>query len=428
MKSKELKEKRADLLNKIDGLNALATTEKRELTDTELDTMDADVAEVEKLNGEIIAAEKREAIMAQSAARAVVTGIGVKAEEQVKEKFSFMTFINQAAQRNLTGLYAEMDQEARKEAQASGISMTGFGIPSFLLGTKRDMTAGTTTAGGFAIATQKMGLIEYLEAKTVLGQMGVDFMTGLVGNLSWPREDSSVSASWKTENATSGEVSPTMEEVTLSPKRLTTYVDVSNLLMKQTSPSIENRVRSRLMNALARGIEIAAINGSGSANDPKGILNTSGIGSVALGADGSTPTWASIVALWKEVAVDNADIGTLAYLTTPQAIYKLRTILKDSNVSGYLLGEGNVLNGYPIHFSNTVPSTLDKGASSSSLSAMIFGNWNDLVVGTWGGLDILVNPYTKGKEGLTEIIANVYCDVAVLRPQSFAAIVDITTS
>ena len=85
------------------------------------------------------------------------------------------------------------------------------------------------------------------------------------------------------------------------------------------------------------------------------------------------------------------------------------------------------LNGFSVGYSNHVPSNLTKG-SGTDLSALIFGNFNDLVIGQWGGMDILVNPFTKGKEGITELIATMYTDVAVLRPQSFAAILDIITS
>jgi len=432
MLSKGLKEKRADLELKIKTLNDKAEAESRELTVEELDSIDKDIEEVEKLNSEIAKAESREKVMAEAAARSVAAGVKTpgKEEKQAAEKYSFMEFVRQARGGKLEGLYKEMDAEARVEANKAGVSINHLGIPSFVLDgiAKRDITAGTPTAQGLVIGEEKRGIIEYLEAKTVLGQMGADFMGGLIGNISWPREDSSVAASWKSENATSAEVTPTVEEITMSPNRLTAFIDISNQLIKQTSPSIENRQRARLLNALARGIEIAAINGTGSNNQPLGLLGTSGIGSVSLGANGGDITWSAVVELWKECAIDNADIGNLAYLTTPQAIFKMRTILKSSGVSGYILPEGNTLNGYNVMSSNTVPSNLDKGGSSSTLSAMIFGNWNDLAIGMWGGLDILVDPYTQGKEGLTAVIATAYADVAVLRPQSFAAIQDITTS
>lgn len=434
--SKELKESRAAVIGQYDALKAKVAAEKRDYTSDEEVQLNGFVAEAEAFDPQIEAAEKREAFEAKNAAKTAARVAGTattdKETEQARSSFSVTEFVRQASNGKLEGLYAEMHEEARKESLSCGSEVKGFGIPSAMLREKRsgEMLAGTTTAGGHAIATEKMGIIEYLENALVLKQLGADFWTGLTGNISWPREDSSVTAAFATEIATATKSSPTLEAISLSPNRLAAYMDLSKQLMLQTSPNIEARLRARLGNALARGIETAAINGSGTAPVPRGILNTSGIGSVALGTNGLAPTFAMLNGLVKEIDVDNALMGNLGFLGNAKTTYAFKTTPKiGSTYPEYLMGEnGSSLVGYGYASTNAVPSNLDKGSSSGVCSALIFGNWSDLVIGQWGGLDVEVNPYTKMKEGIVELVCSAYVDVEVLRPQSFAACVDILTA
>jgi HK97 family phage major capsid protein len=423
-----------ELINqKVKELEALVGEEERSLTDEERTKFDTISKEIDELKAD----EKRAKALEEArleAAKEERTKAAAKEtkseEEEVKKRFSITNFLQEARDGKLTGLNAEMHQEAKKEARDLGVSVDNFGIPRMVLrgGEKRDMTAGTTTAGGHAIDTQTMGIVDYLENTLVVRSLGADFMTGLTGNISFPVENNSVAASWAAENGTLSESSPTLAQVSMSPKRLGTFVDLSNQLINQTSPSIDARVSARLGGALARGIDSAAIQGTGSSNQPEGILNKTGIGSVAIGTNGGAITWAKVVELFREVDVDNATIGQLAYLTNPLVRAAMQTIEKASNTAQFILNEANaMLNGYQLGVSNHVPSDLDKGSSSGVCSAMIFGNFNDLIIGQWGGLDVMVNPYTKGKEGITEVIATAYADVAITRAQSFAAIADITT-
>jgi hypothetical protein len=97
-----------------------------------------------------------------------------------------------------------------------------------------------------------------------------------------------------------------------------------------------------------------------------------------------------------------------------------------SEVAAALLNDGKV-NGYPFFMSNAIPSNLTKGSSSGVCSAIVFGNWSEVLVGSWGGLQIIVDPYTAKANGVLEISAAAYHDVLVRTPQAFCKIVDITT-
>ena len=197
--------------------------------------------------------------------------------------------------------------------------------------------------------------------------------------------------------------------------------------MHWSTPDIEQLIRADFVALLADAIDAAAINGSGSSNQPLGILNTSGIDSVAGGTNGLAPTLDHLLDLKKEVAVDNADVATCGYLTNA----KVESVLakaKDSQ-SQYLLspygtelGRSQIA-GRRFEVSNNVPSNLTKG-SGTNLSAVIYGNFADLLIGLYGTLEILVDPYTDFAKGTTGIRALQSIDIAVRHAESFAAMQD----
>ena len=167
----------------------------------------------------------------------------------------------------------------------------------------------------------------------------------------------------------------------MSPKTVGGFTDISRKLLKQSSLSVEAFVQQDLAEVLGRSIQLAAIQGGGS-NEPTGILGAAGTGSVAGGTNGLAPAWSHIVDLETAVSVANADIGTLGYLTNGKVRGKLKQVAKNGAASAFVWGDGNQpLNGYQAAVTNAVPSNLVKGSSGAVCSAIIFGNFADLMIG-----------------------------------------------
>lgn len=445
---KDLRDSYASIQEKMEAITELAKEEKREFATEERKKLEAWEADMMQLEKDIAFQKKLEARIASKVAD--------KKEERKKEKreseeqrvikrFSFLKMINERAKgKPLTGVEKEMHEEAEKEARQNNLDIQGVGVPSMFFRKKeeRDMTAGTATEYGNTIQTDVGDLINYLWPRMATERLGADVMSGLTSNISFPRQDSVPAGTWEGENDANAESSPTTDTVPLSPNRLGTYVDVSKQLLIQTSvPSLENRVRRDIEMAIGNAVDIAAVNGSGSGSQPTGILNTSGIGDVAGGANGAAPTWANIVALETAVAAANADMGTLAYLSTPGIRGKLKVTEKATNTGLFVWendlmggianarrvpGEGQ-LNGYRSMVSTLVPSALTKG-SGTNLHAILFGNWRELMIGQFGGLDIVIDPYTQATNSLLRIVVNSWWDVAIAHAASFAAMKDADIS
>lgn len=313
-------------------------------------------------------------------------------------------------------------------AQKMGKQARGFMVPSEVQ--HRDLVVGTPTAGGNLVATDLLAgsFIDALRNAMVIDGLGARFLTGLVGNIAIPKLTGSASAYWVAENTAPTESQQTIGQVTMSPKTVGAYTDISRRLLLQSSLDVEGMVQNDIAQILGLAIQQAAISGTGASNQPSGIL-TQVTSSVIGGTNGAAPTWANIVQLESDVAVANADVGTLAYLTNAKVRGKLKTTSKVSGQNGFVWESGDTpLNGYRAGVTNAVPSNLTKGTSSGVASAIIFGNWADLVIGMWGGLDLTVDPYSGSTAGTVRIVALQDVDIALRNVVSFATMVDALTA
>ena len=344
-----------------------------------------------------------------------------------QRQYSLMNAIRSASLGKLDGFEAEVSQEL---ARHYGKDARGFYVPTSIF--KRDIQTTSPANGSNLVPEDHLGgeFIDALRANLVISGLGARMMQGLKGDVAIPALNAKTTVGFVGENAAPGsEGAPTFRQVTMSPKELRQYVDISRKLMMQSDPSVEQIVRDDLTRQFAAKIDEVAIEGAG-ANEPTGILETNGIGSVALGTNGGAITYASLVDLEKEVAIDNALNGSLHFLTNPKVVGEMRqTPRQTSGVEGnFILNDTNSVLGYNVASTTLVPSDLTKGTTSNSCSAVIFGNFNDLMIGMFGGLDVLVDPYSGSDKGATRIAMYQDVDVAVRHAESFAAIKDVTTS
>ena len=433
MKIKALHEEKGRLIDELNALQNSINTEERSMSEDEKKRFNDIDARLESIGSEVETLEKLQKRAAEKAAAAPVYGASSSSEKKERSemvaKYSFKRAVEQAATGHRDGVELEMHKEAAAEFQRSGVSVSAHSvlIPSDAF--KRDMTAtgGTNgSEGGVNVATEVGGIIDVLLPNTVLDGLGVTRFDNLTGNLDLPKASTQPAAGFNTENGTAAEKSPAFSKVSFNPKRLASYIQVSNQLLNQSSNSIDAYVRNYLAQSMAQELEKAAIKGGGS-NEPTGIIANTDVNVVSIGATGGAITWAKVVDLMKEVEVDNA-IGQ-AYLTNPKVKAALQTTARQaSGVEGnFILQSGaGELNGYPMAVTTNVPSDLTK-STGTDLSALIFGDFSKLAIASWGGMELTVDPYSGATAGLTNMILNAYIDVNLLHPEAFAVCKDITT-
>lgn len=336
----------------------------------------------------------------------------------------------------LDGIEAEMIQQGETEARTAGINASGLVLPELILRNRENratlsVTGGTTNQyGGELVATEKNGILGDFYNSSVLEQKGAMVLTGLVGNVDFPRYQSGTAPAKAAENAAAADVGGTFTALSLTPNRLTGYAEISDQLLAQSDQNVTNFIGSQISRHMSAVKEKAFFHGGGT-NEPTGIAGTSGIGSVVGGTNGAAPDYADMVALWKAVAADNADMGSLAYFTNVDVVGKLlQTVRVSSTDSKFILDnlESGFL-GREVCMSNAIANDLDKGTSTGVCSAIFYGNAADFVVGYWGGISLEVTrDSSDAKAGKRTLVANTYYDAGVLRAESFSAMLDALTA
>lgn len=402
--------------------------------------------------------EARTAVLEALGAKQVPVSTAKSGDIDMSEKEQRSYSVVRAINAAISGDWSQagLEREASVElAKRMNRETTGFFMPTNLRmevpsdSERAAYNVGTAGQGGNLVATNLLAssFIEVLRNKAMVMQLGPTLLSGLVGNVAIPRQITQTATYWVSEGSAVTEAEATFDQVTMSPKQLGALSEYSRLALQQTTPDIEAVVRNDLARVMALGLDLGVISGSGSAGQPTGILNTSGIGSVAMGTNGGTFAASSTTAgtgfdqlidLEGKVAVANALSGSLSYLTNAKVINVLKKVKdqyglplwatnRDSPVAEGTMG---TLSGYRAAMSNQVPWNLTKGTSSGVCSALIFGDFSQVLIGMWGGLEILPNPYdsTAYTKGAVRIRAMQTCDVALRHKESFAAITDITTT
>ncbi len=366
----------------------------------------------------------------EAAERAMAQASAERNDEELKavaSRFSMAKFIRELGdQRGLTGVEAEVAKMGEEEAARNNVKLVGAAIPMSVLnarGVFGGQTVGTPSDGGYLVGTD-LQYQEALRKRLVLTQAGATYVGGLVGNITLI-DGAGVSVSWEGENAEVTDTKKSFSTREAKPKRCAVNVPISKQLAIQSSFDVDALILNDIYAAHAEALETAALNGSGT-GQPTGLLNTTGIKTVELGTNGEKPTFAHLVQLETEIALKDADQASLAYITNPKVRGLLKTTLKSTGVSGYIW-ENNEVNGYAAYVSNLVPSDLTKGTASQTASAILFGDWSKLWIMSWGGLDLVVDPYTLKKQGAYEVTLNAYHDIFVRRKEAFAVIKDALT-
>lgn len=352
--------------------------------------------------------------------------IGMNSEEI--KNFSFVRAINALANPNNKEFQRAAGFEyecSRAAADAAGKESQGIMIPLDVL--QRDLTVGTPTAGGHTVATDLLSgsFIDMLRNRSSVFSRAM-VLDGLVGNIAIPRQTGGATAYWVAESGAPTESQQAVDQVTMSPKTVGAFTDISRKLLIQSSLSVENFVRSDIARTIALELDRVGLNGSGASNQPEGVANVSGIGSEDIGTNGGAITWDKVVDLESNIAANNADIGSMAYITNAKVRGAMKKKLKASGVAGYIM-ENGMVNGYEAVISNQVLGNITKG-TGTNLSQMFFGNFADLVYGLWSGLDLTVDPYTHSTSGTLRVVALQDADLAVRHAESFALIGDIDSA
>jgi HK97 family phage major capsid protein len=412
-----------------------AETEKRELSVEETTILRNIQSEVEAFENQIKDAELREKF-AKKSVEGKKSNDGMNAEEREMSNFSMTKFFN-SINRNepITGLEREILDEGVVEARSLGASSNGHYINLKALNAiqKRAMSAGSASAGGNFIQTDKMGFFDVLRANRVLDKVGAEWEMGMVPNVDYTGFSTGWTFADAAENATAADADAVTVNRSVSPKRIAGKILLSNQLMIQ-DPTMDAKLLQSLQNALYPYVEGKVLTGTGTSNAMTGITANATAATLALGTNGGAPSLTYIQNMRKTLLNGNVDASKIFWLINPNTEALLMATPVDTGSGAMLIPYGSYFNGatgfinnIPYLVTSNLPNNLTKGTSSSNCSAVIAGDFSNLKVCQWGGLDIVIDPYTAAAEGQTRIICNTYWDTTIKRAGTIVKTLDLIT-
>ena len=336
------------------------------------------------------------------------------------QRYSLMNAIRAVADKNWTNAGFELDCSREIAKRLSTVTdpnkfYVPFEVQSRAMPMRRDLTVGTSTAGGHLVGTDNMSFIDVLRNRSVAYRMGARRLSGLVGNVTVPRQTAAATAYWLSTEATAvTESQQTFGQMSLTPKTVGAYTEISRQLMLQSSPDAESIVIGDLGKVAGLALDIGVLRGAGSSGEPTGIINTGGIGSVT----GTSIDYAKVLEFQTDVATANVEPNRGGYVTTPAVAALLMQRVKFASTASPLW-DGNVFDGNMAGYA---------AMSSNQMSAatMLYGDWDQVVVGEWGILQVEVNPYANFQAGIIGVRAMVSVDVGLRYAAAFSYATSIT--
>lgn len=392
--SLEIKDAKAQLKKRANEMIEVCRQEIRMFTEDEEKEFNQIEKDIKNLNTEL-----RELEQSLNNSQEEVRTIKeiIKTNTKTMEKrFSLVNAIKSIANNQLLDDVAvSVNDAGKEEMRKSGLTFGG----QIQLPVSELRSAITVTAEGEDIVpTDIYNPLEPLRSKNVLVQAGARFLTGLVGDVQIPVMSAN-NVGWALETADASDGAGAFTSVTLTPHRLTAYIDISKQLLNQDSIGVENLIRTDIVNAINNKLE-ATILGDGAAGAaPAGMFN------------GKTPTLANTFASLAELeaTVESANIlGECKYIISPSSKAALRPVAKGAVTSQAIYANGEI-DGTPAYSTTHVAA-----------NQFVYGDWSNLAIGQWGAIDLVVDNYTQAVKGCVRLVVNAYFDAKVLRDAAFA--------
>ena len=395
--SVELKQERAGFITEANEMLDLCKNETRNLTAEEQVSYDEKMSKIDELKKSIEMIERQEKLNAEIASKVVAP---VSNEPKEVRNFSFFKAVNDFTNGKLDGVEREMHEEAVNEARSAGRSINGLGIPSFMLESRADVTQ-----GGSAIApTNVLGFADAMREASVFNRVGANILTGLSANTTIPVAGAS-SVEWEGEVDAAADGGAQFGKVELTPTRLASYVNISKQLLLQNGAAAEQAIIRDLGRATAQKMDAAIFSTANVAGAPAslGTLATSTFTESAFSNLASIML--DFVSAEQTLAEAGGLEGNLAYVASPALMAQLKQSAQVAAVNAGM--QGALINGYPAYFTNGC--TKSAGVSAD----FFFGDFSKLYMGMFGGLDIMVDPYSVAVNGQTRLVLNQYMDWGV---------------
>ncbi|MFN3910505.1 phage major capsid protein [Hyphomonas sp.] len=417
----ELQNARAAKVAEMRSLQQTADAANRPLADNEAQRFDTLETEVRNLDNEIQRAQRLDAL---ERATPSTPGTGLADLDRAASEFRVGAFIAHMAGIP-GGPDVAQELEVSREYQKRSGNAEGHTIPFAALFPRMERRTisyggGSGNGAGLVFEQEIPDGIPALRAALITAGLGARVIDGLVGGgpVSMSKITAGKTAEWLVENAAGTPADPTTAKVTLSPKFAMALTSMSKSMLVQTSPAAQALVTADILASVSGAIDEAALVGGGTA-EPEGVWDQ--ISPTALGE----PTWAEILSVIEATEIANTPNARAGWAMHPSAIRKLRSTPRyifgsppSDGMGGFIMEAARSCADYPVAVSTAVPTT---GSPPSAAGLIYSSDWQQLVIGVWESVNLMVNPYSEAefRRGSVAIRATATVDVALRYDEAF---------
>ena len=315
----------------------------------------------------------------------------------MEKKFSLVKAIrNIAENRNLDDSTMAVINAGREEMRKSGLSYAGqIQLPS-----EKRAIVSVTAEGDDTVATDVFNILDPLRSNLVLAQAGAKVLDNLVGDVKIPVLGAS-NVGWEGENDDAADGSGAITSVTLKPKRLSCFIDISKQMIAQDSAGVEDAIRRDIVEAIAHKFQATILgDGVGNATQPSGLFH--GL------VDKAATDFDSMAAI--EADLETANVSNISYIASPKARAAMRAMTKGAKNNAVVAYANGEFDGTPVYSTSDVAN-----------SKFLVGDFSNLYLGQWGAIDLVVDNYTQATKGAIRLVVNVYLDAVNARPNSIVS-------
>ena len=332
------------------------------------------------------------------------------------EQYSISNAIRGCVDSKYRGFEHEVSQDFQRKQDLK--NEHGIIIPTEAVLGQRTMTVGNL-AGNVSSISDASKLIPFVQRQGVYSSIGLTEFNGFSSDVKIPRGTSVATASFLSLDGSTDitEGTPTMDSVNFSPTSLACFTEVSHKLVLQSSVDMDNYLRNLMSESIANKLDLAVIHGSGSSNQPTGMLNTTGINTETYS---SAIAYADLANALSTLASDGIPLNAISWVVNPAEFASLQVKDKGTDTGQFLLetesnpddiNQVGTMLGYPCYVSDSVPSgevLLCRGQHSA--------------LGFFGGLELDVNPFQDFQKGVIGIRAIQDFDFQVLNANSICKV------
>ena len=284
----------------------------------------------------------------------------------------------------------------------------GVVVPNLLLHQRTTMNSSNVASLVESMPRGDLFVDNLLPMSAVLGA-GATILSGLLKAISIPKETTELSAFFVAEGAAISESNLTIGSITVTSRRISGTASFTLESLVQSNPQIDNLIRQSLTSQISQALDSAALQGNGSAPNPTGIVNTSGVNTLAT-AGNSTMLYSEALQALGKLEEDDARSETAAFIMNPTNFSTIASTAVDAGSGRFVVENGQIVGR------RVVQSTL------ATAGTVVLGDFRQCIVGMFGATNIVVDSVTQARSATVLVTHHQMTDIAIRHPEAFCVV------